>query len=67
MFVELHKSRRRLFSKHRSSAFRWASRQLVRLGVLREMYRCWRSRCQGRILEAEYQTWMQSYRTVLGM
>jgi N-acetylglucosaminyl-diphospho-decaprenol L-rhamnosyltransferase len=67
MFVELHRSRRRLFAKHRSPAFRWASRQLVRLGLLREMYRSWRRSRKGEMKTEDYRAWMASYRAVFGM
>jgi len=67
MFVELHRSRHRLFAKHRSPLFCWATRQIVRLGLLREMYRAHRRYRKGEIGVEEYSRWMASYRAVFEM
>ena len=67
MFVELHRSRRRLFAKHRSALFCWASRQLVRLGLLREVWRRWREYRRGELQPGSYREWMQSYIQVFRM
>lgn len=53
MFVELHRSRARLFAKHRSPAFRAANRALLRLGLAREIARTRWQRRQGRISDEE--------------
>ena len=34
MFVELHRSRFRLFAKHYSKRYQWAARSIVAVGVL---------------------------------
>lgn len=65
MFVELHKSRFRLFRKHYSPTFRWAVRWIVRLGIGREMLRAsWNYR-RGRIERSEMELRQHTYRKVL--
>jgi GT2 family glycosyltransferase len=64
MFVELHRSRRRFFAKHYGRAFCWSNRQLVRLGLAREMWRAWRARRRGSISGGEYAERMAAYRQV---
>jgi len=64
MFVELHRSRYRLFAKYYSPTFCWGARQIVRLGLSREIWRAWRDRQRGRIAEEEYDNRLAAYREV---
>jgi N-acetylglucosaminyl-diphospho-decaprenol L-rhamnosyltransferase len=64
MFVELHRSRYLLFAKHYSSLFCRANRQIVRLGLAREMLRArWQHR-RGQLTDSDYGERMAAYREV---
>jgi hypothetical protein len=67
MFVELHRSRMRLFQKHYSPLFLWAHRRIVRLGVRRQMARLGRRFREGAISRDERDAWLLAYRQVLEM
>lgn len=64
MFVELHRSRYRFFHKYRLPAFRWAHRQITRLGL------AWRARQdrrefrEGRLSEQALAGRLAAYREV---
>ena len=55
MFVQLWRSRYRLFEKHYSRLFRSVARQLVRLGVGAEMARARRAHSRGQLTRKAYQ------------
>lgn len=58
MFVELHRSRYRLFRKHYSRRFFIAAKLITRLGVLRETVRTWLAQRRGEItVEERRQSW----------
>ncbi len=42
MFYELHRSRRRYFTRHHHTAFAWAAQQITRAGMLKEVLVGWR-------------------------
>ena len=65
MFVELHKSRFRLFKKHYSPAFRLMARLIVMVGIAREMLRSVTAYRRGGISASEYQSRMDAYTEVL--
>jgi hypothetical protein len=67
MLVELFRSRARLFRKHYSPLFCWANRQIVRLGLTREMARAWWARRRGHIEPDEYDKRMEAYRVASGL
>jgi len=67
MFVELWKSRYRLFDKHRHPLFCQAVRCLVRVGLLWEMRRARRQAEEGFITRAELARRLEAYRTVMDM
>jgi len=64
MFIELFRSRYRYFAKHYSPAFCWLNRQVVRLGLTREMARTWWQHKRGQIGENDYRGHMNAYREV---
>lgn len=65
MYVELHRSRYRLYEKHYGPAFRFMARLIVGLGVRREMLKArWEAR-QGRVTEGELEKRLDAYRRVL--
>jgi len=65
MYVELHRSRHRLYEKHYGPAFRLMARLIVGLGVRREMLKArWEAR-QGRVTEGELEKRLDAYRRVL--
>lgn len=65
MYVELHRSRYRLYEKHYGPAFRIMTRLIVGLGVRREMLRVrWEAR-QGGIGEEGLENRLDAYRRVL--
>ena len=65
MYVELHRSRYRLYEKHYGPAFRFMARLIVGLGVRREMLKArWEAR-QGRVAEGEMEKRLDAYRRVL--
>ncbi len=64
MFVELHRSRARLFQRHYSPAFRAANRLLLRLGLAREIMRTqWRA-ARGQISADEQRQRLAAYSEV---
>ncbi|TAK30651.1 MAG: glycosyltransferase [Chloroflexota bacterium] len=67
MFVELHRSRYRLFRKHYSRPFQSMARLITRAGVLRDMFRLRRSYRKGSLSEDEYNRRMKTYRQVLAL
>lgn len=64
MFVQLWRSRFRLFEKHYSPLFRWAARQLVHLGVGAEMGRARRAHLRGEISTDAYHRRMEAFQQV---
>jgi N-acetylglucosaminyl-diphospho-decaprenol L-rhamnosyltransferase len=64
MFVELWRSRYRLFSKQRGRAFQGAARGLVRLGLAYEMARARRQVRAGELSPVEFAERMAAWRTV---
>ena len=64
MFVQLWRSRFYLFEKHYSPLFRWAARQLVRLGIGAEMARARRAYWRGELSAEAYQRRMEAFRQV---
>jgi GT2 family glycosyltransferase len=67
MFVELHRSRYRFFHKHRSPAFRWAHRQITRLGLARRARQDRRAFQEGRLSEEALAGRLAAYREVAAM
>ncbi|MBI2908037.1 MAG: glycosyltransferase family 2 protein [Chloroflexi bacterium] len=65
MYVELHRSRFRLFRKHYSPLFCAAARRIVRLGIWREIRKARSLRGKGLITEAEFQQRQQAYGEIL--
>ena len=64
MFVELHRSRFRLFQKHYPSPFVWAARRLVHLGLTAEVRRAREAAARGEIDERELVGRLEAYREV---
>jgi N-acetylglucosaminyl-diphospho-decaprenol L-rhamnosyltransferase len=64
MFVALWRSRLRLYAKHSSPARQWAIRQVIRLGVEREIRR---ASTDDRLSPAERDARLKSYHEVLTM
>lgn len=67
MFLQLWRSRFRLFEKHYSPLFRWAARQLVRLGVGAEMTRARRAHLRGQLSPEAYQRRIEAFQQVRQM
>jgi len=67
MFVQLWRSRFRLFHKHYSSLFRWTARRLVWLGTGVEMRRARRAHLRGQLSPEAYQGWVEALRRVRQM
>jgi len=67
MFVQLWRSRVRLFQKHYPPSFRWAARQLVWLGTGAEMMRAQRAYSQGQLPLEAYQRRIEALRQVRRM
>ena len=65
MYVELHRSRYRLYEKHYGPAFRLMARLIVGLGVRWEMLKARREARQGRVTEGELERRLDAYRRVL--
>jgi hypothetical protein len=65
MFVELWRSRFRLFDKHYSAPFRWAARRLVRLGLRAEARRARAAHRRGDLSAAELSDWLDALRRVM--
>ncbi|MGB5933708.1 MAG: glycosyltransferase family 2 protein [Anaerolineae bacterium] len=65
MYVELHRSRYRLYEKHHGPAFRLMSRLIVGLGVRREMLKARREARQGKVAEGKLEKRLDAYRQVL--
>ena len=63
MFIELWKSRLRLFSKHYSPFYRWAVRKIIRLGIGYRMSEVRRADLE----EPERESRLRAYREVCGM
>lgn len=57
MFVELYRSRYRLFARHRSRAFTAAARAIFGVGLLRDLARAALDRQRGRISAHEWHTY----------
>ncbi|MDH4207267.1 MAG: glycosyltransferase family 2 protein, partial [Anaerolineae bacterium] len=64
MYVELHKSRYRLYEKHYGALFRRMARCLVRLGVSYQERQACREAGAGRLEQAALQRRLQAYREV---
>ena len=67
MFVQLWRSRYLLFAKHYGRFYRWAVRQIVRLGLWREKHKAQTAYRQGKISEEELESRLAAYRQVAGM
>jgi len=67
MFIELYRARYRFFRKYYSRPWQWAVRQVVRLGLRREMWRTKRAHAHGLLSDADYAARMQAYRTVFAL
>jgi GT2 family glycosyltransferase len=65
MLVELHRSRDKLFKKHYSSLFRFAARQIVRLGITREIARSWLDARGGKLNKEELADRLNVYVSIL--
>lgn len=65
MYVELHRSRYRLYEKHYGLAFRLMARLIVGLGVRWEMWKARQEARQGRLTEEELEKQLDAYRRVL--
>ena len=61
MFVELHRSRFRLFQKHYGPLYTWAARWIVRLGMTRERARRRREALRGQLSPEELTRWLSAY------
>lgn len=66
-FVELHRSRYRLYEKHYSPLFRKLARLLVGVGIRREMARSREEARRGNISVAELEARLASYQQVLAL
>jgi len=64
MFVQLWRSRFRLFEKHYGSLFRWVARRLVWLGVAGEIVRARRGRSRGDLSPEAYERRLATLRQV---
>ncbi len=64
MFVELWRARLRLFDKHYSRAFRWAARQIVRLGVWQKARDTRATARAGRVTQDEMEQRLNAYAQV---
>lgn len=64
MLVELHRSRRLLFEKHYGKCFRFAHRQIVRLGAASEVRRAKQLGREGKIGEREWRERLAAYETI---
>jgi N-acetylglucosaminyl-diphospho-decaprenol L-rhamnosyltransferase len=67
MFVALWRSRFRMFRKHNSSAFRWAARRLLRLGLWAEGRRAEAACRRGELGDAQLKAWLAAYREVAAL
>ena len=67
MFVALWQSRFLMFEKHRSPAFRWAARRLVRLGVRAESQRAREAHRRQEISAEELESRLAAYREVAAL
>lgn len=67
MFVALWRSRFLMYDKHRSAAFRWIARRLVRLGLWAEARRARAAHRRGAIDEAQLQRRLAAYREVAAL
>ncbi len=67
MLVELHRSRNLLFEKHYSPLFRWASRQIVRLGLAREALRGVVALVTGKLSRRDLDERLESYWQIFRM
>jgi GT2 family glycosyltransferase len=63
-FVELHRSRFRLFQKHCSSLYVWAARRIVHLGLAAEMHKARQAAARGEIDARELAERLEAYREV---
>ncbi|MBI2941345.1 MAG: glycosyltransferase family 2 protein [Chloroflexi bacterium] len=61
MFVELHRSRVRLFEKHYSPWFTWLHRQIVRLGVSYQALLAWWAGRRGDVSPSELHERLSAY------
>ncbi len=67
MFVELWRARFRLFDKHYSRAFRWAARQIARLGVWQKAREARAAARAGRVTQDEVERRLAAYARVAEM
>jgi len=65
MYVELHRSRYRLYEKHYSPAFRLMARLIVGLGVRWEMLKARRETRMSKVTQEELEKRLDAYRRVL--
>ena len=64
MFIELHRSRFRLFRRHYSPLFQLAAKAIVSLGLARETMRAWWHFRRGSMSRSEYEDRMRAHRGV---
>jgi N-acetylglucosaminyl-diphospho-decaprenol L-rhamnosyltransferase len=64
MYVEIHRSRYRLYHKHYSAAFRRAARGLVTLGMCSQELRARWATARGHLDRRDFETRMRAYRDV---
>jgi hypothetical protein len=64
MFVELWRARLRLFEKHYSPAFRWAARQIVRVGLWHAARKARAAARSGAVTQDELAKRLDAYRRV---
>lgn len=67
MFVELWRARFRLFDKHYSREFRWAARQIVRLGLWKKAREAFAAARAGRVTQDQVEQRLASYARVAEM
>ncbi|MEA3460165.1 MAG: glycosyltransferase family 2 protein [Chloroflexota bacterium] len=67
MFVELWRSRYRLFEKHYGRSYRWAVRHIVRLGLRAKMRQARAAHERGEMSEAELKGKLAAYQQVMRM
>ena len=67
MLVQLHRSRNLLFEKHYSPFFRWASRQIVRIGLVRESLASVAALVTGKLSRRDLDDRLKSYWQIFRM
>jgi len=54
MFYELHRSRRRYFTRHHRRVFAWTAQQITRAGMVKEALVAWRRYRQGHLTQEQW-------------